>query len=63
MSRRIRIAVVDYGAGNLVSIEQALAIAGAQVRIARDDLLGNAEPTVTAGVISATRSAASSRTA
>jgi glutamine amidotransferase len=30
------VAVVDYGAGNLVSIEQALAIAGARVVLARD---------------------------
>jgi imidazole glycerol phosphate synthase glutamine amidotransferase subunit len=31
-----RIAVVDYGAGNLVSIEQALTTVGAAVTIARD---------------------------
>ena len=31
-----RIAVVDYGAGNLVSIEQALTAVGAQVAIAAD---------------------------
>jgi imidazole glycerol phosphate synthase glutamine amidotransferase subunit len=31
-----RIAVVDYGAGNLVSIEQALTSLGARVRIVRD---------------------------
>jgi glutamine amidotransferase len=31
-----RIAVVDYGAGNLVSIEQGLTAAGAEVVIARD---------------------------
>ena len=31
-----RIAVVDYGAGNLVSIEQALTQVGAEVTIARD---------------------------
>jgi glutamine amidotransferase/cyclase len=30
----VRVAVVDYGAGNLVSIEQALAAAGATVRLA-----------------------------
>jgi len=37
-----RIAVVDYGAGNLVSIDQALGVAGADVRIARraTDLAG-----------------------
>jgi imidazole glycerol phosphate synthase glutamine amidotransferase subunit len=34
--RRPRIAVVDYGAGNLVSIEQALTAVGARVVIARD---------------------------
>lgn len=33
---RPSIAVVDYGAGNLVSIEQALAVAGAEVRRVRD---------------------------
>lgn len=33
---RPRIAVVDYGAGNLVSIEQALTASGADVVIARD---------------------------
>ena len=32
----VRIAVVDYGAGNLVSIEQALTQVGAEVVIARD---------------------------
>ena len=31
-----RIAVVDYGAGNLVSIEQGLTASGAEVAIARD---------------------------
>ena len=34
--RRPRIAVVDYGAGNLVSIEQALTSVGAAVTVARD---------------------------
>jgi imidazole glycerol phosphate synthase glutamine amidotransferase subunit len=34
--RRPRIAVVDYGAGNLVSIEQALTRVGAEVTVARD---------------------------
>jgi len=34
--RRPRIAVVDYGAGNLVSIEQALTSVGASVTVARD---------------------------
>ncbi len=33
---RPRIAVVDYGAGNLVSIDQALTTVGADARIARD---------------------------
>ena len=33
---RPRIAVVDYGAGNLVSIEQALTSVGAAVTVARD---------------------------
>jgi imidazole glycerol phosphate synthase glutamine amidotransferase subunit len=32
---RLRVAVVDYGAGNLVSIEQALTASGARVRLAR----------------------------
>jgi len=36
VSRRPLIAVVDYGAGNLVSIDQALTTVGADVRIARD---------------------------
>ncbi len=36
MSARPVIAVVDYGAGNLVSIEQALATVGAEVRLADD---------------------------
>ena len=36
MTGRPRIAVVDYGAGNLVSIEQALTTVGADVRIATD---------------------------
>jgi imidazole glycerol-phosphate synthase subunit HisH len=34
MTARPRLAVVDYGAGNLVSIEQALTTVGADVRIA-----------------------------
>lgn len=33
-SRQVRVAVVDYGAGNLVSIEQALTRVGAIVRVA-----------------------------
>jgi glutamine amidotransferase len=32
---RLRVAVVDYGAGNLVSVEQALVAAGASVTLAR----------------------------
>jgi imidazole glycerol phosphate synthase glutamine amidotransferase subunit len=36
VSRRPRLAVVDYGAGNLVSIDQALTTAGAEVRIVDD---------------------------
>ncbi len=35
-AERPRIAVVDYGAGNLVSIEQALTTVGAAVTVARD---------------------------
>ena len=36
MTTRPRIAVVDYGAGNLVTIDQAFARVGADVRVARD---------------------------
>jgi glutamine amidotransferase len=36
VSRRPLIAIVDYGAGNLVSIDQALTTVGADVRIARE---------------------------
>jgi len=36
MTRRPRIAVVDYGAGNLVSIDQALTTVGADVTLVRD---------------------------
>jgi imidazole glycerol phosphate synthase glutamine amidotransferase subunit len=36
MTTRPRIAVVDYGAGNLVSIDQALRTVGAEVTVARD---------------------------
>jgi imidazole glycerol phosphate synthase glutamine amidotransferase subunit len=44
-------AVVDYGAGNLVSIEQALAAAGARVRRATDGReLGGADLLVVPGV-------------
>ena len=47
----LRVAVVDYGAGNLVSIEQALTFVGADVRVATgaDDLL-DAEAIVVPGV-------------
>jgi imidazole glycerol-phosphate synthase subunit HisH len=36
VSARPRVAVVDYGAGNLVSIDQALTTVGAEVAIVRD---------------------------
>ena len=36
MTARPRIAVVDYGAGNLVSIDQALTAVGADVAVVRD---------------------------
>ncbi len=36
MTDPVRIAVVDYGAGNLVSIEQGLTAAGARVGVVRD---------------------------
>jgi glutamine amidotransferase/cyclase len=44
VAARLPVAVVDYGAGNLVSIEQALLAVGAEVRIARrpDALVGAA---------------------
>jgi imidazole glycerol phosphate synthase glutamine amidotransferase subunit len=47
----LRVAVVDYGAGNLVSIEQALTFVGADVRVATgpEDLEG-AEALVVPGV-------------
>ncbi len=46
-----RIAVVDYGAGNLVSIDQALTAVGARVTIARDaDALRDADAVVVPGV-------------
>jgi imidazole glycerol phosphate synthase glutamine amidotransferase subunit len=45
------VAVVDYGAGNLVSIEQALTSVGARVRIALDpDALHDADALVVPGV-------------
>ncbi len=47
----LRVAVVDYGAGNLVSIEQALTFVGAQVRIATSPAdLEAAEAVVVPGV-------------
>jgi imidazole glycerol phosphate synthase glutamine amidotransferase subunit len=48
---RPRIAVVDYGAGNLVSIEQALTSVGADVTVARDaEALQDADALVVPGV-------------
>ena len=50
-ARRPRITVVDYGAGNLVSIEQALTSVGATVTVARDaDALRDADAVVVPGV-------------
>ena len=47
----VRVAVVDYGAGNLVSIEQALSAAGAAVhRAARAGGIGEADLLVVPGV-------------
>jgi len=46
-----RIAVIDHGAGNLVSIEQALTVVGARVSIVRDAAgLGPADAVVVPGV-------------
>ena len=51
MSARPRLAVVDYGAGNLVSIHQALTTVGAEVRIAADpDGFAGADAVVVPGV-------------
>jgi imidazole glycerol-phosphate synthase subunit HisH len=51
MTARPRIAVVDYGAGNLVSIDQALARVGATVTIVRDpDGLRGVDAVVVPGV-------------
>ncbi|MFZ5854846.1 MAG: imidazole glycerol phosphate synthase subunit HisH [Chloroflexota bacterium] len=48
---RLRVALVDYGAGNLVSIGQALEVVGAEVVLARDGRdLGAAEALVVPGV-------------
>jgi glutamine amidotransferase len=48
---RPRIAVVDYGAGNLVSIDQALTTVGADVIVARDaDALADVDGLIVPGV-------------
>ena len=48
---RPRVAVVDYGAGNLVSVEQALVVAGARVVVATDaEALRDADAIVVPGV-------------
>ncbi|MFI5255486.1 MAG: imidazole glycerol phosphate synthase subunit HisH [Candidatus Limnocylindrales bacterium] len=47
----LRVAVVDHGAGNLVSIDQALRAVGADPRVARDgEALAEAEALVVPGV-------------
>lgn len=49
--RRVRVAVVDYGAGNLVSIEQALLAVGAEPTLVRDtDALRAADALIVPGV-------------
>ncbi len=49
--RQVRVAVVDYGAGNLVSIEQALlAVGGRPVRVRRPADLAGADALVVPGV-------------
>ena len=51
MTRRPRIAVIDYGAGNLVSIDQALTAVGAEVTIVRDaDGLAGTDALIVPGV-------------
>jgi glutamine amidotransferase len=51
VNARPRVAVVDYGAGNLVSIEQALATVGAEVRIvAEPGAMVDADAIVVPGV-------------
>ena len=51
MTARPRIAVVDYGAGNIVSIDQALTTVGAEVVLARDgDALRGADAVIVPGV-------------
>jgi glutamine amidotransferase len=51
VSEAIRVAVVDYGAGNLVSIRNALRLLGADVRVATTpDELGDADAILVPGV-------------
>lgn len=51
MTARPRIAVVDYGAGNLVSIDQALTTVGADVTLVRDgEAMRGAEALIVPGV-------------
>ena len=51
MTARPRVAVVDYGAGNLVSIEQALTTVGAEVALVRDsEAIRGADALVVPGV-------------
>jgi imidazole glycerol phosphate synthase glutamine amidotransferase subunit len=51
VTARPRIAVVDYGAGNLVSIDQALRTVGAEVDVARDgEGLRGADAVIVPGV-------------
>ncbi len=51
MTARPVVAVVDYGAGNLVSIDQALTTVGAEVRIIRDaEAIRGADALVVPGV-------------
>ena len=51
MTARPRIAVVDYGAGNLVSIEQALTTVGAEVVVVRDgEAIRGADALIVPGV-------------
>ena len=51
MTARPVVAVVDYGAGNLVSIDQALTTVGADVRIVRDgEAMRGADALVVPGV-------------
>ena len=51
MTARPVVAVVDYGAGNMVSIEQALTSVGAEVRVVRDgEAIRGADGLVVPGV-------------